>query len=58
MNINIVAFKIGSSRNKSFERVKSIYNNNGKYNFKKTDFDQNRTDSSYFVDLVVIVLKE
>ena len=57
MNINIVAFKIGSSPNKSFERVKSIYNNNGKYNFKMTDFDQNRTDPSYFVDLVVNSVK-
>ena len=57
MNINIVAFKIGSYPNKSFERVKSIYNNNRKYNFKMTDFDQNRTDPSYFVDLVVNSVK-
>jgi len=57
MNINIVAFKIGSSPDKSFQRVKQIYNNNGKYNFKMTDFDQNRTDPSYFVDLVVNSVK-
>ena len=57
MNIKIVAFKIGSSPDKSFQRVKQIYNNNGKYNFKMTDFDQNRTDPSYFVDLVVNSVK-
>ena len=54
MNLNIIAFKIGDSPNKSFNRVKQIYNKNGKYNFKMTEFDQNRTDPYYFVDLVVV----
>ena len=57
MNINIVAFKIGFSPDKSFQRVKNIYNSNGKNIFKITDFDQNITDPSYFVDLVVNSVK-
>lgn len=46
MNLNTVAFKIGSSPDKSFERMKQIYRNKGKYNNKMTDFGQNRTDPS------------
>ena len=57
MNLNIVAFKIGSSPDLSFSRIKNIYNENGKTNFKITDFDQNKTDPSYFVDLVVNSVK-
>jgi len=57
MNINIVAFKIGVNPNKSFSRVKEIYENNGKTNFKIEEFDQNRKEPSYFVDLVVKSVK-
>ena len=52
MNINIVWFKIGKKSDKSFDRIKSLYNEKGNKNCKITDFDQNKTDPS-FTDLVV-----
>ena len=57
MNINIVAFKIGKYANKSFSRVKDIYKVNGKAKFKMEDFDQDKKEPSYFVDLVVKSVK-
>ena len=52
-NITIVAFKIGSKPQKSFERSKMLYNNMGKNNYKIQEFDQNKKDPGYFTDLVV-----
>ena len=52
-NITIVAFKIGSEPQKSFDRSKYLYNNMGKSNYKIQEFDQNKKDPGYFTDLVV-----
>ena len=52
-NITIVAFKIGSEPQKSFDRSKYLYNNMGKTNYKIQEFDQNKKDPGYFTDLVV-----
>ena len=57
MNINIVGFKIGSSPDKSYNRIKDIYNSKGNKNCKITNFDQNKTDPTYFTDLVVSSVK-
>ena len=51
--ITIVAFQIGSEPQKSFSRAKSLYNSLGNNNFKIQDFDQNKKDPGYFIDLVV-----
>ena len=57
MNINIVGFKIGSKPDKSYNRIKDIYNSKGNKNCKITGFDQNKTDPAYFTDLVVSSVK-
>ena len=52
-NITIVAFKIGSEPEKSFNRSKMIYNNMGNNNYKIQEFDDKRKDAGYFTNLVV-----
>jgi len=52
-NITIVAFKIGSEPEKSFNRSKMIYNNMGNNNYKIQEFDDKRKDPGYFTNLVV-----
>ena len=52
-NITIVAFKIGSEPEKSFNRSKMIYNNMGNNNYKIQEFDDKKKDPGYFTDLVV-----
>ena len=49
-NIFIVAFQIGPSPQKSFQRVKMIYNNK---NIRIQNFDQNKKAPGYFTNLVV-----
>ena len=48
-NIEIAAFKIGDGPEKSFSRVKNLYNN---HNFHVEEFDQNNKESGYFTRLV------
>ena len=49
-NIFIVSFQIGSSPQKSFQRIKMLYGNK---NINIQNFDQNKKDSGYFTNLVV-----
>ncbi len=51
--ITIVAFKIDSTPQQSFNRAQMLYNNMGNKNFKIQEFDQNKKDPGYFTDLVV-----
>ena len=49
-NIFIVSFQIGSSPQKSFERIKMLYDNK---NINIQKFDQDKKDPGYFTNLVV-----
>ena len=52
--INIVSFQIGEKPEQSFLRIKELYTNNGMgNNFKIQEFDQNKKDPGYFVNLVI-----
>ena len=53
MKITILAFKIGFEPQKSFSRFQSLYNSLGNKNYIIQEFDQNRKDVGYFIDLVV-----
>ena len=53
LKINIVAFKIGSTPQKSFLRSQNLYLSYGNKNYKIQEFDQNKKDPGYFTDLVV-----